>query len=1065
MNRQSALKTILLISLVLLTTNTIAIVYAKNYEFTATISPVDVESNQLATYLVNVTNTGDSTLGSTSIAIPGGFTVLLPITILNPPLTWNYTLSMTEISLTANSGGAAILTGESVIFTFDAIAPSSPGITTWTAQASTSIGGGGVKLTLKGAQPTVTVTSIFVAPTISASPVTVNQGQISLLSQLTGALGGTLPYTFQWLEAYNGGTFSPITGANEPDYIFSPTTSTATGTWSFKLNVTDSSSVPVTATSNTVNIIVNPELVAPEVTATPNAIIQTQPSTLTSTPVTTGTSPYTFQWFQKAPGGYYTTVGGNSATYTFPGTTTTGIWSFILQVTDNTGAKVNSTEVAITVSSTPVFTITVTQTFHGTITPGNTSVTLGSNQTFTISPEIGYQITDVFVDGISVGAVGSFVFIDVTADHQLTATFTPIEYTLTVSVIGSGTVTQSPTQASYHFGDVVQLTAIPTSGWRFSVWSGDLVGSTNPSSVTINGNKSVTAVFLTNQYSITAIAGTGGSISPPGITIVDHGGSQVFTITPNAGYHIVDVLINNTSVGPVSSYTASNITGDTIITASFSLNTLTIVASAGANGSISPNGIVTVFYGNDQSFVISPAIGYHIADVLVDGISVGAVTSYTFTGVTASHNITANFAIDADSYFINVVSSHGAPTASAQINPSANFTASVTSPEGDASHRWICTGYSLNGGTPISGISYTFINVQENHTIVFNWQEQYHVTVVSPDGLTTGTGWYNAGTTAAVSVTISTITVDNGVRRIFTGWTGDATGTNTMSTPMLIDSSKTATATWKTQYQVTYATLGNVLQVTAPPTEWVDQGTQVTGAFPTSITDSPGTTRTIFVGDNRPTAVNEPITVTGNYQTQYLVTLIQSGIASDASGTVVTILGETKTCEQLPNSLWINAGGSITFSYVATVESTATDKQYILTSTNFSSPLTINEPTTIQGYYEPKIISSSLPLSTIALAALGLSIPPSLAILHFTRRRKRSFAIKPIASEGGIISPSTTQTVEQGDASTVFIITADAGYKIADVVVDNAVHLGAIRTHKFFNVTENHTISATFCRE
>lgn len=69
-----------------------------------------------------------------------------------------------------------------------------------------------------------------------------------------------------------------------------------------------------------------------------------------------------------------------------------------------------------------------------------------------------------------------------------------------------------------------------------------------------------------------------------------------------------------------------------------------ITASAGSNGSITPSGSVTVNYGASQSFSIAPNTGYHVANVLVDGGSVGAVTSYIFTDVTANHTIAASFA-------------------------------------------------------------------------------------------------------------------------------------------------------------------------------------------------------------------------------------------------------------------------------------------------------------------------------------------------------------------------------------------------------------------------------------
>ena len=72
--------------------------------------------------------------------------------------------------------------------------------------------------------------------------------------------------------------------------------------------------------------------------------------------------------------------------------------------------------------------------------------------------------------------------------------------------------------------------------------------------------------------------------------------------------------------------------------------TYTITASAGSHGSITPSGSVSVNYGANQSFSITPNSGYHVANVLVDGGSVGAVTTYAFTNVTANHTISAGFA-------------------------------------------------------------------------------------------------------------------------------------------------------------------------------------------------------------------------------------------------------------------------------------------------------------------------------------------------------------------------------------------------------------------------------------
>lgn len=69
----------------------------------------------------------------------------------------------------------------------------------------------------------------------------------------------------------------------------------------------------------------------------------------------------------------------------------------------------------------------------------------------------------------------------------------------------------------------------------------------------------------------------------------------------------------------------------------------TIRASAGVNGTISPAGWTSVGEGGEQTFTITPDAGYAVAKVLVDGRSVGAVSSYTFRNVTQDHTIEAVF--------------------------------------------------------------------------------------------------------------------------------------------------------------------------------------------------------------------------------------------------------------------------------------------------------------------------------------------------------------------------------------------------------------------------------------
>ncbi len=155
------------------------------------------------------------------------------------------------------------------------------------------------------------------------------------------------------------------------------------------------------------------------------------------------------------------------------------------------------------------------------------------------------------------------------------------------------------------------------------------------------------------HYTITASAGANGSISPSGSVSVTQGANQTFTITPNSGYHVADVLVDGTSVGAVTSYTFTNVQANYIISASFAINTHTITASAGANGAIVPSGSVVVNDSASQTFTITPNAGYHVNDVLVDLVSRGAITSYTFNTVTGDHTISASFAINTYTLAVN----------------------------------------------------------------------------------------------------------------------------------------------------------------------------------------------------------------------------------------------------------------------------------------------------------------------------------------------------------------------------------------------------------------------------
>jgi len=291
------------------------------------------------------------------------------------------------------------------------------------------------------------------------------------------------------------------------------------------------------------------------------------------------------------------------------------------------------------------YTITASAGVGGNISPvGDVVVSHGKSQTFSITPSADYAISDVLVDGNSVGAVPSYTFEGVASDHTIHAVFNMIQYTITASAGVGGSISPVGTVVVSHGQsqgfDIASNTGYSISGVLVDGASMGAVSSYTFTNVT--SNHWIHAAFNPIQYTITASAGDGGSISPVGAVVVNHGQSKTFDITPDTGYAINDVLVDGTLVG-TSSYTFTNVTDDHTIHADFSVIQYTITASAGDGGSISPVGAVVVNHGQSQGFNIAPDAGYAISDILVDGASVGVVSSYTFEGVASDHTIHANF--------------------------------------------------------------------------------------------------------------------------------------------------------------------------------------------------------------------------------------------------------------------------------------------------------------------------------------------------------------------------------------------------------------------------------------
>jgi type IV pilus assembly protein PilY1 len=154
---------------------------------------------------------------------------------------------------------------------------------------------------------------------------------------------------------------------------------------------------------------------------------------------------------------------------------------------------------------------------------------------------------------------------------------------------------------------------------------------------------------LESEYTISASAGDNGSISPTGNVVVSAGADQTFVFDPDAGYEVLNVVIDGTSYGSPSSYSFTDVNGNHTIVVTFgALGSYKIFTAAGSNGSISPVGPVSVAPGGNVNFAIIPNPAYAVDDVQINGSSIGAVTTYTFTSVNSDQTIAAQFILVGD---------------------------------------------------------------------------------------------------------------------------------------------------------------------------------------------------------------------------------------------------------------------------------------------------------------------------------------------------------------------------------------------------------------------------------
>ncbi len=229
----------------------------------------------------------------------------------------------------------------------------------------------------------------------------------------------------------------------------------------------------------------------------------------------------------------------------------------------------------------PTHTITASADSTGTISPaGPVTVDEHTAATFAITPNSGYVLDSLYIDGSPYSGQASYTFSDVTANHTIHATFSfiPIPtYTLTASTDGNGGVTPTSAIVPQHGSQI--FTFIPQSGYQLSevLVDGAIQPLSNPFTITnIDSNHTILGRFTVvtiPTHTIAATAGPGGSITPSGIVTVIEGTHQTFSITPQTGYEIDQLIVDGLVQPDTIGYTFFSVTQNHTISVTFNNTT------------------------------------------------------------------------------------------------------------------------------------------------------------------------------------------------------------------------------------------------------------------------------------------------------------------------------------------------------------------------------------------------------------------------------------------------------------------------------------------------------------
>ncbi len=421
-----------------------------------------------------------------------------------------------------------------------------------------------------------------------------------------------------------------------------------------------------------------------------------------------------------------------------------------------------------------------------------------------------------------------------------------------------------------------------TTRYLFNSWGGDYTGTTPSGSVTMNSPKIITASWDTQYYlDINSPYG-----NPQGEGWYDESTVASFSLTSPIENDLTKYVFEYWSGDYSGTATSGSVVMDDakLITAHWSIeHYLSLSEQPDEGGDITP----------------SPPGGWYTEDSSVE-LNASAAENYQFTGWSgdlSDENSSAVITISEP----KSITAHFSKKIQITITtdpPGLDFYADDNSYTAPHTFTWLentghdldldslqsvdnTTRYTFNTWNNQASKNQLYTVPSIHNTLCAHFFIQYYLEVNSSYGNPQGEGWFNQDSTAVFSVD-EFYYHNNQIRFLFLSWSGNIEGNTTPVDSLIMDSPKTVTANWQTQY---YLTVENNGYGTTQGQGWYDEGIEASFSIAPTIISMKGDSQYVFTGwtgsgigsysgenVSNTLIINNPVTETASWELQYKIT-------------------------------------------------------------------------------------------------------------------------------------------------------------------------------------------------